>query len=272
MTVNPLTEGLTPEQKKFVAENPASADLFYETEPLSPQLHASLEALKFNNRRFKQQKQVGAIHANSASRRGGSRTAQSDSDESPRTIAKKLGAPLGNQNARQLPGKLQNKKRGAPNGNQNARTHGFYARRLPQSQLDGLEDTTVRSLEDEIEVMRVFSRKVAELGAEVDDLDEAKSLLNTLANATGSINRLVRTHTHIPDKTLDPQWMLRQALLELEEEWPEYKQFGDQWRTPEEIAALDARIAARQAHEAEKLKRDNATPDLPGSAAPPPVL
>jgi uncharacterized protein YjcR len=165
------------------------------------------------------------------------------------------------------------RRRGGQPGNKNAKTHGFYARRLPQSQLDGLEDTTVRSLEDEIEVMRVFSRKVAELGAEVDDLDEAKSLLNTLSNATGSINRLVRTHTRIPDKTLDPQWMLRQALLELEEEWPEYKQFGDQWRTPEEIAELDARIAAREARELE-LKREQANsnqanPNLPAPAAPP---
>ncbi len=190
----------------------------------------------------------------------------STSDQLIITSKRESGGQPGNHNAIKKPD--QTKKRGAPNGNQNAKTHGFYARRLPQSQLEGLEDTTVRSLEDEIEVMRVFSRKVAELGAEVDDLDEAKSLLNTLANATGSINRLVRTHTHIPDPTLDPQWMLRQALLELEEEWPEYKQFGDQFRTPEEIAELDARIAARQAREAEQLKSQNANPDLPAPASP----
>ena len=136
------------------------------------------------------------------------------------------------------------KKRGAPLGNQNALTHGFYARRLPQSQLDGLENTTVRSLEDEIEVMRVFSRKVAELGAEVDDLDEAKSVLNSLSLATGSINRLVRTHTHIPALELDPSAMLRQALDELVLEWPEYRNFTNQWRTPQEIAELEEKSAA----------------------------
>ena len=195
---------------------------------------------------------------------------------------RKSGAQPGNQNARKHPivskdipenQEIPKRKKGGQPGNKNARTHGFYARRLPQSQLDGLEDTTVRSLEDEIEVMRVFSRKVAELGAEVDNLDEAKSLLNTLANATGSINRLVRTHTHIPDPTLDPQWMLRHALEELEEEWPEYKAFGDQFRTPEEIAALDARIAARQARETGQLKLENGNPDNPvAQAAPPPAL
>ena len=102
-----------------------------------------------------------------------------------------------------------------------------------QRELDGLDETAVTSLKDEIDVMRVFSRKVAELGAEVNELDEAKSLLNTLANATGSINRLVRTHTRIPDPELDPAYLLRTALLELEEEWPELKKFAEKYRNKE---------------------------------------
>jgi uncharacterized protein YjcR len=205
-----------------------------------------------------------------------------DSLAAPREVKRSRGAQPGNHNARKHavePEKQEDnllvslkRKTGGQPGNQNARTHGFYARRLPQSQLDGLEETTVRSLEDEIEVMRVFARKVAELGAEVNDLDEAKSLLNTLANATGSINRLVRTHTRIPDPHLDPQWMLRQALLELEEEWPELKQFGDQFRTPEEIVEVDARITARTARELAERQAQNSNPDLPASAAPSPVL
>ena len=151
------------------------------------------------------------------------------------------------------------KKRGAPLGNQNALTHGFYARRLPQSQLDGLEETTVRSLEDEIGVMRVFSRKVAELGAEVDDLDEAKSVLNSLSLATGSINRLVRTHTHIPALELDPSAMLREALLELQLEWPELRKFGHQFRTQEEIEKIEEEAAAYMA----------AHPELQNAPPPP---
>ena len=154
------------------------------------------------------------------------------------------------------------KKRGAPYGNRNAVTHGFYARRLPASQLEGLEDTAVSSLEDEIEVMRVFSRKVAELGSEVDELDEAKSVLNTLSNATSSINRLVRTHTRIPDPFSDPARMLEQALIELEEEWPELKAFGDHFRTPKEIAKLDARIAEKEAARKEQEELEDSTPSL----------
>ena len=95
--------------------------------------------------------------------------------------------------------------------------------------------------------MRVFSRKVAELGAEVDDLDEAKSVLNSLSLATGSINRLVRTHTHIPALELDPSAMLREALLELQLEWPELRKFGHQFRTPEEIEKIEEEAAAYMA-------------------------
>ena len=181
---------------------------------------------------------------------------------------RKRGAQPGNHNARKAPAAGSEiipvepktpRKRGAPLGNQNALTHGFYARRLPHSQLDGLEETTVRSLEDEIGVMRVFSRKVAELGAEVDDLDEAKSVLNSLSLATGSINRLVRTHTHIPALELDPSAMLREALEGLLLEWPEYRNFTNQWRTPEEIAELEEKAAAYMAAHPE-LQDDSSNP------------
>ena len=181
---------------------------------------------------------------------------------------RKRGGQPGNHNARKAPttGSVITpvepktpKKRGAPIGNQNALTHGFYARRLPQSQLDGLEETTVKSLEDEIELMRVFSRKVAELGAEVNELDEAKSVLNSLSNATGSINRLVRTHAFIPDPELEPAAMLRRALDELVLEWPEYRNFTNQWRTPEEISALEEKSAAWMTDHPE-LQNDSSNP------------
>jgi hypothetical protein len=61
--------------------------------------------------------------------------------------------------------------------------------------------------------------------------------------------------------------MLRQALLELEEEWPELKQFGDQFRTAEEIAAVDARIAARTARDGTQQPTVIGDPDFPASPA-----
>ena len=145
------------------------------------------------------------------------------------TQPRKPGGQPGNQNAAnpasqpaQKPAeKKEPKKRGAPYGNNNAQTYGFYSLRLSPQILEGLETTTEFSLKDEIDVMRVFARKLAELGANVKDVDEAKSLLNALSTATNAINRLIRTHTRIPDPANDPGRMLRQTLLELEDEWPE---------------------------------------------------
>lgn len=146
------------------------------------------------------------------------------SDQQPR----KEGGQPGNRNAAKpasqsgaKPEPKEPKKRGAPYGNANAVTYGFYARRLPPQILEGLEETTEFSLKDEIDVMRIFVRKLAELGANIKDVDGARAHLNALSVATNAINRLVRTHTRIPDPALDPGRMLRQTLLELEDEWPE---------------------------------------------------
>ncbi|PKO01219.1 MAG: hypothetical protein CVU43_13340 [Chloroflexi bacterium HGW-Chloroflexi-5] len=178
-------------------------------------------------------------------------------------ISKKRGAQPGNTNAKQIidqpaqnPKKeISGKKRGAPVGNKNALTHGFYSRRLKARSLEGLEDVGVNSLKDEIEVMRIFSRKVAELGDTVEDLDQAQTVLNTLSNSTSTINRLIRTNTYIPRPEDDPAALLKQAIEELEEEWPEFKKLTDKYRTPEQIAEVDARIVARQAREEEARLR-----------------
>lgn len=139
---------------------------------------------------------------------------------------KKRGAPFGNTNGAS---KADSARRGPPAGNLNALTHGFYARRLPAASLEGLDETGTHSLKDEIEVMRIFARKVAELGADVEDLNEAKSLLHILSIATSAINRLVRTHVFIPDPATDPGHILQQTLLELEEEWPELKELASHY-------------------------------------------
>ncbi|MEN6571572.1 MAG: hypothetical protein ABFD24_07015 [Anaerolineaceae bacterium] len=123
---------------------------------------------------------------------------------------------------------MTKRKKGAQPGNTNAVKYGFYTRRLPARDVDGLDETTVASLKDEIEVMRIFSRKVAELGSDVDDLDEAKDLLRVLSLSTSSINRLVRTNSRMPEPSQAE--LLQQALAELEQEWPEFKAICDDFR------------------------------------------
>jgi hypothetical protein len=85
------------------------------------------------------------------------------------------------------------KRRGAPVGNHNAFKHGFYSRNIQNEDLDGVSDIPTFSLLEEIEVMRVFMRRVVDLGGQTTDLDSAIDLLHILSLATMSINRLVRT-------------------------------------------------------------------------------
>lgn len=146
------------------------------------------------------------------------------------TNKRRVGGQPGNHNAVKPPSSSPPpasseppKKRGAPVGNSNALTHGFYSRRLNPYALEGLDQVGPNTLKDEIDVMRVFSRRVAELGQNVDNLEEAKSLLHILSIATSAINRLVRTHVHIPVKEQSGAELLSEALMELEEEWPEFK-------------------------------------------------
>ena len=115
----------------------------------------------------------------------------------------------------------QGRKRGAPKGNNNALKHGFYARQLAPSQLSGLDQVKSTNLEDEIEVMRIFMRRVVELGSDTPDLEKAINLLRILTFASMGINRLVRTQITLASPANENLSILRQALADLETEWPE---------------------------------------------------
>ena len=121
-------------------------------------------------------------------------------------------------------------KRGAPKGNNNALKHGFYARQISDSDLAGLDQTHSTSLEDEIEVMRIFMRRVVELGSQTADLEKAINLLRILTFASMGINRLVRTQITLADPANEGANVLRTALAELENEWPELHECKEQFR------------------------------------------
>ena len=121
---------------------------------------------------------------------------------------------------------------GAPLGNNNAYKHGFYARRLPGSHVAGLEYTGMRSLEDEITVLRtvirhpqaeittllIFLRRGINLGGSTEDLSQAINLLRIISLATMGINRLMRTQLSIADPYNEPMDKLRRALEEMEDD------------------------------------------------------
>jgi len=164
--------------------------------------------------------------------------------DQPVSKKKKRGAPLGNTNAA-LHGKsnatLQDllTKRGAPFGNANAMTHGFYSSRLPSKQVAGLAEINPDTLQNEIELMRVFTRIVAEYGAGVSDLDSARAVLLTLSHAAATINRLVRTQAFIPDEKLHPDFELAKAIEHVKQECPELEEVYEQLLSPQFISAQE---------------------------------
>jgi hypothetical protein len=82
---------------------------------------------------------------------------------------------------------------GAPPGNLNALKHGFYSRQYDRLDLADLEAYNFAGLADEIALMRVFIRRVVDLGRDVDDLSQAVSLLRVLCLASASLSRLLKT-------------------------------------------------------------------------------
>jgi hypothetical protein len=124
---------------------------------------------------------------------------------------------------------LPRRRRGAPKGNNNALKHGFYARKISTSDLDGLEETLSTNLKDEIEVMRIFMRRVVELGSKTSDLEKAINLLRILTFASMGINRLVRTQITLANPSTEAN-LLQAALAELEDEWPELHECKERLR------------------------------------------
>jgi len=102
-----------------------------------------------------------------------------------RTTLGVAAGELGNTNAR---------KRGAPLGNTNALKHGFYARAFRPAEQAELADLDPASLENEIQLLRVFILRTAQMGKKAANLPESLMLLNVLSHAVISLAALMRTH------------------------------------------------------------------------------
>jgi hypothetical protein len=111
------------------------------------------------------------------------------------------------------------RKRGAPPGNLNALKHGFYSKQLKNAKadLDDLDAGEFSGLQDEITLLRVFTRRVVDLGQDVDRLDEALSLLRGLCLAATTLTRLLKTQHILASGDDDVTRAIRQALDELHE-------------------------------------------------------
>lgn len=93
---------------------------------------------------------------------------------------------------------------------------------------------SIEGLDREIEILRNLIRQAAEKQSPALSFDEQLSLLETVGRTAPALARLLKARRDLANQALDPAAMLRQALLELEEEWPELKKFGEQFKPKKE--------------------------------------
>jgi small-conductance mechanosensitive channel len=87
----------------------------------------------------------------------------------------------------------------------------------------------VDGLDREIAILRDLIRKAAARQRDDLSLDEQLELLETVGRTAPALARLLKARRDLANAELDPAALLRQALIELEEEWPELKKFGEQF-------------------------------------------
>jgi hypothetical protein len=88
----------------------------------------------------------------------------------------------------------------------------------------------VEGLDREIEILRRLIHEAAEKQSASLTFEEQLSLLDSVGKNAPALACLLKTRRELIHQELDPPALLRQALLELEEEWPELKQFGEQFK------------------------------------------
>lgn len=85
-------------------------------------------------------------------------------------------------------------------------------------------------LDREIAILRELIRQAAAKQNEHLQLEEQLDLLDTVGKTAPALARLLKARRDLANEELDPAALLRQSLLELEEEWPELKKFAEQFR------------------------------------------
>jgi len=90
--------------------------------------------------------------------------------------------------------------------------------------------SSLEGLDREIEILRRLIREAADKQSACLTFEEQLSLLDSVGKNAPALARLLKARRDLMHDEMDPPALLRQALLELEEEWPELKQFGEQFK------------------------------------------
>jgi hypothetical protein len=91
-----------------------------------------------------------------------------------------------------IPSPKKRRPGGQP-GNSNAIKQGFYAKQFRRMEINDLEKQPFFDLQDEINMLRVFIRRVVEKSSPEAAINQDLEILRTISVAVLCINRLMRT-------------------------------------------------------------------------------
>ena len=114
-------------------------------------------------------------------------------------------------------GEVGTRKRGGQPGNLNALKHGFYSKHFQKSELKDLEE--IGDLQEEIQMLRVVTRRLLQEAISCKDVGELSNLLNTLGLAATRLAGLMKTQKFLggdEDHTLD---VICASIDEVLKEW-----------------------------------------------------
>ena len=111
------------------------------------------------------------------------------------------------------------RQRGGQPGNLNALKHGFYAKTFKKTETDDIECMDGQGLENEIDMMRIITRRFLELAQKANTMQESATVLNTLGMASVRLASLLRVQNLLKGdmkaKVMDD---LEEALREVAKE------------------------------------------------------
>ena len=89
---------------------------------------------------------------------------------------------------------------------------------------------TVEGFETEIELLRRLIESVAGSLDKEAGLTEKLAVLETIGKSAPQLARMVKAQQELAGGELDPAALLRKALDELLQEWPEFKAYCDEFQ------------------------------------------
>lgn len=111
------------------------------------------------------------------------------------------------------------KKRGGQPRNVNALRHGFYSRQFKDGEVTDLDVLISEGLSDEINMLRVITRRVMELADDVEKLDTAVEVLGALGLAATRLAGLLKIQKILGADEGEVTAAISEALTEILKEW-----------------------------------------------------